>query len=233
MNPRSEFVKAIIQVLRLEANIYTMGAVEEIIERIKQDDYAMFIAYLGEREGNYEKPIQTIAKGVDEFYEMKVAPIKAINVDKAKKLFSQLSGIVSYDSEIIKQNMLKEEQRTNPFANVFQVEREAEDIICKEIGDKGYEHIKKFKFGNNGEDTISKDDFNKIDNGFGFKNLMYDFSSGNTYIRILNSLMGDIAKPSIIEKIQNNAVSNASGEFNIESNKVKALLNKPKHSIYN
>ena len=69
MNPQKEFVKAIMSVLRLEQNIYTISAIEEIIDRIDTKDYTMFIAFIGERDGDYEKPIQTIAKATDEFYE--------------------------------------------------------------------------------------------------------------------------------------------------------------------
>lgn len=88
MNAKKEFIKSIMQVLRLEANIYTMGAIEEIIDRIEISDYTLFIAYLGERESNYEKPIESIAKGVNEFYELKTYPIIRASREKAKMLIS-------------------------------------------------------------------------------------------------------------------------------------------------
>lgn len=77
MNPKQEFIKSIMSVLRLEQNIYTMGAIETIIERLKVSDYALFVAYLGERKSDYEKPIESIAKGVDEFYSMKLEPYRS------------------------------------------------------------------------------------------------------------------------------------------------------------
>ena len=88
MNPKQEFIKAIMQVLRLEANIYTMGAIEEIIDRLEVQDYTLFIAYLGERESDYEKPIESIAKGVNEFYELKISPIVRASKEKANMIIS-------------------------------------------------------------------------------------------------------------------------------------------------
>ena len=86
MNAKQEFIKAIMQVLRLEANIYTMGAIEEIIERLEISDYTLFIAYLGERKADYEKPIESIAKGVDEFYEIKMEPLRDASNKKADEI---------------------------------------------------------------------------------------------------------------------------------------------------
>ncbi len=74
MNPKKEFVKEIMSVLRLDQNIYTVGAIEEIIERIDTKDYTIFIAYLGERDSDFERPIQTIAKATEDFYEKKNKP---------------------------------------------------------------------------------------------------------------------------------------------------------------
>ncbi len=87
MNPRAEFVKAIMSVLRLESNIYTTGAIETIIDRLEIKDYQLFIAYLGERKADYEKPIESIAKGVEEFYQRKLNPHR----DEAKKVHSEIS----------------------------------------------------------------------------------------------------------------------------------------------
>ena len=86
MNPKQEFIKAIMQVLRLEANIYTMGAIEEIIDRLEVQDYTLFIAYLGERESDYEKPIESIAKGVNEFYDLKTSPMIRAYREKANRI---------------------------------------------------------------------------------------------------------------------------------------------------
>lgn len=86
VNPTQEFVKSIMSVLRLEQNIYTTGAIEKLIERLKVSDYQLFIAYLGERNSDYEKPIENIAKGVEEFYTKKLEPHR----DEAKKKQSKI-----------------------------------------------------------------------------------------------------------------------------------------------
>lgn len=95
MNPKQEFVKAIMQVLRLEANLYTMGAIESIIERLEVKDYTMFIAFLGERASDYEKPIQSIAKGVEEFYTMKIEPMERAYDMKAREVSTMVYAYVS------------------------------------------------------------------------------------------------------------------------------------------
>jgi|GEM_PF-4969258 len=95
MNPKQEFVKAIMQVLRLEANLYTMGAIESIIERLEVKDYTMFIAFLGERTSDYEKPIQSIAKGVEEFYTIKIEPMERAYDAKAREVSTMVYAYVS------------------------------------------------------------------------------------------------------------------------------------------
>ena len=94
MNPKQEFVKAIMQVLRLEANLYTMGAIESIIERLEVKDYTMFIAFLGERASDYEKPIQSIAKGVEEFYTIKIEPMERAYDTKARGVSTMVYAYV-------------------------------------------------------------------------------------------------------------------------------------------
>lgn len=95
MNPKQEFVKAIMQVLRLEANLYTMGAIESIIERLEVKDYTMFIAFLGERAADYEKPIHSIAKGVEEFYNIKIEPIERAYDTKAREVSTMVYAYVA------------------------------------------------------------------------------------------------------------------------------------------
>ena len=94
MNPKQEFVKAIMQVLRLESNLYTMGAIESIIERLEVKDYTMFIAFLGERTSDYEKPIQSIAKGVEEFYSIKIEPMERAYDTKAREVSAMVYAYV-------------------------------------------------------------------------------------------------------------------------------------------
>lgn len=95
MNPKQEFVKAIMQVLRLEADLYTMGAIESIIERLEVKDYTMFIAFLGERASDYEKPIQSIAKGVEEFYTIKIEPMERAYDTKAREVSTMVYAYVA------------------------------------------------------------------------------------------------------------------------------------------
>ena len=71
---KDQFIKAIMSALRLENNIFIQGAIELLINRLSAEDYQAFIAYLGERKANYEKPIESIAKGVDEFCSIKEIP---------------------------------------------------------------------------------------------------------------------------------------------------------------
>lgn len=71
---KDQFIKAIMSALRLENNIFIQGAIELLINRLAVEDYQAFIAYLGERKANYEKPIESIAKGVDEFCSIKEIP---------------------------------------------------------------------------------------------------------------------------------------------------------------
>ncbi len=72
-----------------------MGAIESIIERLEVKDYAMFIAFLGERASDYEKPIQSIAKGVEEFYAMKIEPMERFYDTKARNVSTMVYAYVS------------------------------------------------------------------------------------------------------------------------------------------
>tara|TARA_R110002096_G_scaffold406478_1_gene604736 strand:- start:80 stop:829 length:750 start_codon:yes stop_codon:yes gene_type:complete len=113
INPTQEFIKSIMSVLRLEQNIYTTGAIEKIIERLKVNDYQMFIAFLGERNADYEKPIENIAKGVDEFYNMKLEPHK----QKAKEMQEAIfAGFDLVSSSILKTSeQLIDEEEVNTY----------------------------------------------------------------------------------------------------------------------
>lgn len=105
IDKKQEFIKAIMAILRLEQNIYIMASIEEIITRVDEKDYTMFIAYLGERNSDYEKPIQSVAKGVDEFYEMKVEPIRVASQKRAEKILfitHTIQGSINKDETIKK-----------------------------------------------------------------------------------------------------------------------------------
>lgn len=93
---KSEFIKAIISVLRLENNVFITGAIEEITDRLDVSDYKMFIAYLGERNANYEKPIESITKGVDEFYKIKTKKIRQELSDRARILSVRIGSVYDF-----------------------------------------------------------------------------------------------------------------------------------------
>lgn len=88
MNPKKEFVKAIMALLRLENNVYIVAGIEEVIDKLDQDDYITFIAYLGERDSEYERPIESVTKAVDEYYNIKLEPYK----EEANIIFDKLRG---------------------------------------------------------------------------------------------------------------------------------------------
>lgn len=83
---KQQFIKSVMSVLRLEDNIYTVGAIELIIDKLKESDYQHFIAYLGERKGEYEKPIQALTNAVNEYYDLKLSPYKKQAEEKAEML---------------------------------------------------------------------------------------------------------------------------------------------------
>lgn len=93
MNNTKLFIEAILGALKLESNIYIMGAVEKLVERLETSDYQTFIAYLGERNAEYEKPIESIAKGVDEFYMMKTRELRSEVHDKTNILFAKINSM--------------------------------------------------------------------------------------------------------------------------------------------
>lgn len=130
MNPKKEFVKAIMSVLRLEDNIYTIAAIEEIIDRIDTKDYTMFIAYLGERNSDFEKPIQTIAKATEYFYE---------KINKPKRLaileiIQNIEDVFNY-SEYMAIEKHKKNKNGKLVVSKNAVEKEMLNISTKRIHD--------------------------------------------------------------------------------------------------
>ena len=113
-----------MSVLRLEANIYTTGAIETIIERLEVEDYQLFIAYLGGRKSDYEKPIENIAKGVDEYYNIKLKPHK----EKAQNKINELSSMYS-----ALENMIKE-QSSNEVESDELIKAEIKNILKRDRG---------------------------------------------------------------------------------------------------
>lgn len=201
MNPKAEFIKAITQVLRLDANIYTMGAIEEIIERVDMEDYAMFIAFLGERESDYEKPIQSIAKGVEEFYKMKIKPLQVAAMDKADSICEFVGGYLHLTS--------KDKLRSEV---VSDTENDPTKILSTRLKNTGDGNIL----------SMSKETFDLVMSIGGLEEVF----TGKGRSELIEKLMDGKVKPSIIEKIKNGAVRNASENFKIEDKRVMALLQK-------
>ncbi len=143
-----EFVKAIMSVLRLESNIYTIGAIEKIVDRLQSSDYPLFIAYLGERKSDYEKPIESIAKGVDEYYEIKLKPYKLKSEETARRLSKAIIDI-----------------KTNTFKNCINLvdKKSIEEEIRKEytIAD---ESVREYHIENNIRSEAEKIYLDKIKN---------------------------------------------------------------------
>lgn len=93
MNIKKEFVNAIISLFRLEKNVFIIGALEKIIEDVESRDYVMLLAFLGDRDSEYERPIESITKGVEEFYEIKNKPLLENSKDRAIQICSLLKHI--------------------------------------------------------------------------------------------------------------------------------------------
>lgn len=202
MNPKSEFIKAIMSVLRLEANIYTTASIETIIERLEIEDYQLFIAYLGERKSDYEKPIENIAKGVDEFYEKKIQPLKLSASDKSKEVVNFLQWSVSYIAE--KQDETQQE------------------IIQKLI--KKPEQIKEFKANRDGVSIqISDSDYIAISN-VGFKKFLNGLFEYNASIWLRDEMLKPYIKKSISDRIEDEGIKESTQMFQLESSKVKGLI---------
>lgn len=195
MTPKQEFIKAIMQVLRLEMNIYTMGAIEEIIERLDQKDYVMFIAYLGERQSGYEKPIESIAKGVEEFYDMKMDPLFKAYDTKAREVSTMLYCYVAqhgYGNSIECDFMINKEFTKHDGSNIVFTNEDAN--IIKNIGG-----LRKF--------------------------VIHDYTIDLDAIResIKSYLLNGIVKPSITEKIKNNSEAIAAKTLSIIESSTKRI----------
>ena len=128
MNPKKEFVNAIMSVLRLDQNIYTVASIEEIITRLDIKDYTKFIAYLGERSSDYEKPMQSIAKGVNEFYKLKLLPHK----NKAERMI----GAIDRANGNMKKLIEKQTQFTQEEKDSFQAQAK------EDYGKQGEDRVK-------------------------------------------------------------------------------------------
>lgn len=102
---KEKFIQAVLMATRLDdKNEYIIGAVEILISRLEAKEYSRFLAYIGERNSDYEKPMENIAKGVQEFIDLKEIP----TIDYAKKMAIEIRQLFlnmkSYYSDIEKFN---------------------------------------------------------------------------------------------------------------------------------
>lgn len=221
MNPKKEFIKAIMSVLRLEDNIYITASVEEITDRIDIPDYKMFIAYLGERKSDYEKPIQSIAMAVEEFHRKRITPIahgllESWNNDFEKKRecmigynYQKIRGKEEVEKIIEYQNGVNEDENYDVWNKYHSYRIE---FIYK-LNDMSLEELKELE-GNVPQkyDVIGIVDFMK----------KYDIRWDHDVC--LSSFLGKLHKPSIIEKIEEESNTNAEDKTKIESSRIKSLI---------
>ncbi len=223
MNPRAEFVKAIMSVLRLESNIYTTGAIETIIERLEVTDYQLFIAYLGERKSDYEKPIENVAKGVEEFFEIKLKPYKEESEEIANKLYRALhtlndvirsqseheSNSTEHKAEIEKEMSNFAELNENAIVNKRHAlkSQQIEKIsinLEKKVESRKSEFFNNYKTAKTKERVISKKEEDILFSIGGFNGLRQTKTNNPPkyiILKIQDILLRYIYKPSIAEKI--------------------------------
>jgi len=131
MNPRKEFVNAIMSVLKLDQNVYVTASIEEIIDRIDMRDYTIFIAYLGERSGDFERPIQTIAKAVDEFYEKKNKPTRLMLRLKQNAIVSLVKNLDIALSQEFRQKQIDKNRTEKTSTPIFDYIRNKKELVKK------------------------------------------------------------------------------------------------------
>ena len=253
MNPKSEFVKAIMSVLRLEPNIYTTGAIETIIERLETSDYQLFIAYLGERNSEFEKPIENIAKGVDEFYKIKLKPYEEeaskiatklyIGLSEAQKLVSAQSEQYTETEEAMKIVEGKMEEftvisdiaRTNKIYDFFaELKTEKQHEIWEKIESRESQFFKSLLNAETKERFISEKEEDILFAIGGFDKLRdtrRNYAPKYILEEIEKYLLKDIYKPSIIEKIYMTEKKDENLMAIGVRNKLSGLLKTPEDSF--
>lgn len=203
MNLKSEFVKAIMSVLRLEPNIYTTGAIETIIDRLDVSDYQLFIAFLGERKSDFEKPIENIAKGVDEFYEIKIEPRKESAKTKANETVGFLQAAVRI---------------------VAERQSETQSEIIEKLIKKPHQLLElRLLKTDKTVAKIDQTDYKAIEN-IGFEKFLRNLFEYNAHIWLKDEFLKPYIKKRISERIEDEGIKEASQEFKIESSRVKQLL---------
>ncbi len=211
MNPKKEFVNAIMSVLRLEQNIYTVAALEEIIDRIDTQDYTIFIAYLGERNADYEKPIQTIANAVDEFHKKKVMP-------KINSLISEVEKEIGFIDEVCQleyTKILREDLVPWDSTTKTPIEKLNDFMLGK--SEEWFTRLRLKNISNGKESKLNKEilDKNKI-------------TIRSIVLKETRDYKDEITRkyyqPSIIDKIDTSASIDADKALRIENKRTKSII---------
>jgi len=95
VNLKKEFINAITLVLRLEQNIFIVGSIENIVDRLDAKDYQNFISFLSQRDSSYEKPLETLGKAVDEYHQILMKPLMELANKKATDIYSKIKHIAT------------------------------------------------------------------------------------------------------------------------------------------
>lgn len=236
MNPKKEFISAIMSVLRLENNIYVTASIEEIVDRVDVPDYTMFIAYLGERDSDFEKPIQSIAKAVDEFHNEKTEPLILATSNKISEQISLLAGfheyliekILGYKKEeayhkTIEENKNREKDNQLYYIDVIDAaEKKATETILK-MDDTRLSEIKQTTTSANGVKIINFDQEILEKWEISLHDIFHKNLNLST-VRVLDIVRSKLLKPSIIDKIKHNAIEEATKTIKIESSRVTQLI---------
>ncbi len=209
MNPKKEFVNAVMSVLRLEQNIYTVATLEEIIDRVDTQDYTMFIAYLGERNADYEKPIQTIANAVDEFHKKKVMP-------KIEKLCRAISKEINFVENIKIIEDRKEYEKIDPDKkHLPYYDRSRQALLAKS---EDWFTSKKLTHKKTGAETYLDLQILK-DNNISIQDIIED-NVGDYRENITRKYY----RPSVTDKIETSAQNDANAAVGIESSRTKSII---------
>ena len=231
MNLKKEFVKAVMSVLRLDDNIYVIASIEEIIDRLEVSDYKMFIAYLGERNSDYEKPIQSIANAVEEFHRSRIEPTVLALTSKWETISKKgRSKFLVLETEKRMDNASLEKFRDwqkfneenpdaanydNPHKEGMEAFRKEQEKIIKEAMDSDVEEYKELFH------KIGCDDMYNfmVDNSITMAQMLQGYVSESIFF-------DKLYKPSIKDKIKNESIEEASKATLIENRKIGGMVEK-------
>lgn len=233
MNIKTTFISAIMQLLRLESNIFITGAIEEVVDLLEIEDYKLFIAYLGERESKYEKPIQSITKAVKEFIEIKDNKLIDPYLNKFRKAVNACNMICNYHYNIDKKKY-EEEIKNLSFDEAYNIKEPNYNNIRERLINKGsivlldFKIEKKFIFTTNDIEFIESFGFEKIVN-YGETGTFqhgYDLDDMDKDKRIIKAYIKKLRhNKSIVGKIENN-VSIEQDSKKLQNEKATKLITK-------